>query len=491
MLLSPIASIRSASATARYEALSDAAPFVARYFKVQPQELLLLLGCADALGAVVLGATLFVAPELSDAATYRPLWVSIAAFLVAWAFSALWQDLYGRFTLSTSFRRVLARAVTTCAMAFGILLFLGFTFDVLGQVSRAWLLTWAAAVFLWVGVVRLLWRAYLARVIAGGGCLERAVVFAESQQAAWRIAQSLERESGGHLRVAVAVPLPGLAGAPSLGWVEDAVREGNVDRIIIGRFSGAMRQANMLLGRLAHMTVDVTLLPELDGLQAPLLHVDRIGMLPTVDLDYRPLTHVQAWSKRAEDLVIAGLLTILVAPLLLVVSIAIKLDSPGPVFFRQPRAGFNGRTFTVWKFRTMYAHARDDLAVRQTSRGDKRVTRIGRLLRRTSIDELPQLFNVIAGDMSIVGPRPHALGMTTVGLPLHEAIEDYAARHRLKPGITGWAQINGSRGEVDTLEKLQRRVALDCYYIERWSLVFDLWIIVRTAAMMLFDRDAY
>jgi polysaccharide biosynthesis protein PslA len=491
MLLSPIASIRSVSATTRYHGVAEAAPLVAHYSKVQPQELLFVLCCADVVGAVALGSALFATPEISAAGGFQPLWVSLGGFLVAWAFSAHWQDLYGRLTLSTSFRRMLARTMATCAMAFGILLFLGFALNVLGAVPRSWLLTWSASVFVWVAAVRLGWRAYLSRVLATGGCLERAVVFAESQQSAWRIAQALERESGGHVRVAVATTLPGLSGAPSLDWVEGAIREGHVDRVVVGRFAGAVRHANLLLGRLARMTVDVTVLPDLDGLQAPLLHVDRIGMLPTVDLDYRPLTHVQAWLKRAEDLVLGGLLTVMVAPLLLVVAVAIKLDSPGPVFFRQPRAGFNGRTFTVWKFRTMYAHARDDLAVRQTSRGDKRVTRIGRLLRRTSIDELPQLFNVIGGDMSIVGPRPHALGMTTVGLPLHEAIEDYSSRHRLKPGITGWAQINGSRGEVDTLEKLRRRVALDCYYIERWSLLFDLWIIVRTAAMMLFDRDAY
>jgi lipopolysaccharide/colanic/teichoic acid biosynthesis glycosyltransferase len=161
------------------------------------------------------------------------------------------------------------------------------------------------------------------------------------------------------------------------------------------------------------------------------------------------------------------------------------------VLFRQKRAGLNDQIFQVMKFRTMYAHARDDLALRQTSRGDARVTRVGRFLRRTSLDELPQLLNVLIGDMSLVGPRPHPLGMTSVGVPLHEVTEEYPARHRLKPGITGWAQISGNRGEVDSHEKLRRRVALDCYYIENWSLGLDLWIMLRTALVLFADPNAY
>jgi lipopolysaccharide/colanic/teichoic acid biosynthesis glycosyltransferase len=161
------------------------------------------------------------------------------------------------------------------------------------------------------------------------------------------------------------------------------------------------------------------------------------------------------------------------------------------VFFRQWRAGFHDQRFKLWKFRTMYHHLRDDDAARQTSRTDHRVTRVGRFLRRTSLDELPQLLNVISGEMSLVGPRPHALGMTTTGRPLHEVIVNYSARHRVKPGITGWAQVCGCRGEVTTKEKLHDRVTLDCYYIENWSLAFDLWIMVRTLVFLPFSNGVY
>jgi lipopolysaccharide/colanic/teichoic acid biosynthesis glycosyltransferase len=161
------------------------------------------------------------------------------------------------------------------------------------------------------------------------------------------------------------------------------------------------------------------------------------------------------------------------------------------VFFRQEREGYHNHTFWLWKFRTMYHDRRDPLARRQTSRNDARVTRVGRILRRLSLDELPQLINVMRGEMSIIGPRPHALGMTAVGSALHQVTEDYPARYRLKPGITGWAQVNGCRGEIDTHEKLRRRVYLDCYYIDNWSLSLDLWVMVRTAALLFFDADAY
>lgn len=419
------------------------------------------------------------------------LWFGLASFAVAWPFSAYMQQLYGQRELLGSFRRLMLRTVATCALAFGIVLLCGFGLNVIGSVSRVWLLGWAAAVLGWACLTRFGWRAYWLRRLQSGGCRERALVLAGSEHAARRLAERVEHESNGHIRVAGAATLPGAFDVATFKWLEDIVSHGLIDRVIIGHFAGATAQINALLARLTRLAIDVTLLPELEWVGAPVLRVDRIGALPAIEFDFRPLTPTQTCMKRAEDLLLAGSLTVLVLPVLLLISLAIKLDSPGPVLFRQMRAGFNGRKFQVWKFRTMHAHARDEHAVRQTSRGDSRVTRVGRFLRRTSLDELPQLFNVLVGDMSIVGPRPHALGMTAVGRPLHEVIEEYSARHRLKPGITGWAQINGCRGEVNSHEKLRDRVRLDCYYIENWSLSFDLWIIFRTAAALLGDPDAY
>ena len=188
---------------------------------------------------------------------------------------------------------------------------------------------------------------------------------------------------------------------------------------------------------LARCAVAVTLLPEL-GVEATVHRVDVVDSRPMLDVNVAPLSATGALVKRAEDIVVASLALMLLAPVLIIVAIAIKLNSPGPVFFQQWRLGFHDRRFLMWKFRTMYHERRDEQAIRQTGRDDDRVTGVGRLLRRTSIDELPQLFNVLRGEMSIVGPRPHALGMTTANRPLHEVIADYSSRHRVKPGMTGW-----------------------------------------------------
>ena len=172
-------------------------------------------------------------------------------------------------------------------------------------------------------------------------------------------------------------------------------------------------------------------------------------------------------------------------------AIAIRLDSPGPILFRHLRVGYNGRKFALLKFRSMYEDASDPGAVQQTSRADPRVTRIGRFMRATSLDELPQLINVLRGEMSLVGPRPHALAMTAEGIPVDLAANDYAFRHRVKPGMTGWAQVNGSRGEVSTVAQLARRTELDLWYIQHASVGLDLWILLRTVNIVILNRGAY
>jgi Undecaprenyl-phosphate glucose phosphotransferase len=472
------------------DALSRRPPVI-EFSRIKPHEFWLYFLVSDIAVAVLSAFAIFEGYARPLGYDPKQLWIGLGGFLLAWTFSSYAQELYGRRVLLTGFRQLLLRTAATCALTFGILLLFGFGLNLIGGVSRVWLLTWAATVFAWTGIARVVWRGYTRHRLGRGDCLERAVVLAGSSHAAHRLAETVEQESHGHVRAAAAAALPGTSDGPALDWLEDMVGRGVVDRVIVGHFSGAMAQTNALLARLSRLAIDVTLLPDLDGLVAPVLHVDRIGMLPAIELDSHPLTPVQKFMKRTEDLLLASALIVFLLPLLLVVGVAVKLDSTGPVLFRQARAGFNGRTFRVWKFRTMHAHARDDNAVRQTSRGDSRVTRVGRFLRRTSLDELPQLFNVLTGDMSVVGPRPHALGMTSVGLPLHEVAEEYSARHRLKPGITGWAQVNGCRGEVDSHEKLRARVSLDCYYIENWSLGLDLWIIARTATMLLGDSNAY
>src|SRR6185437_3463072 len=190
----------------------------------------------------------------------------------------------------------------------------------------------------------------------------------------------------------------------------------------------------------------------------------------------RPLSGWASILKQAEDAVLSLLLLFLFLPLMGIIALAVKLDSPGPVFFRQQRFGFNNNPIWIYKFRTMRVAAEEDPQVRQAQRSDPRVTRFGRILRRTSLDELPQLINVLKGEMSLVGPRPHAIAHNEY---YAKCIDRYLHRHRVKPGITGWAQVNGLRGETPTIDAMHARVKHDLFYIENWSIWFDLWILLR------------
>ena len=194
------------------------------------------------------------------------------------------------------------------------------------------------------------------------------------------------------------------------------------------------------------------------------------------------------WLKTVEDVLLAWIFLMIASPLMLLIALLIKLSSQGPVFFKQERQGMNGKKFMVYKFRSMIIHEEECGAVSQAKKNDHRVTAIGRILRRTSLDELPQLFNVLKGDMTIVGPRPHAIAHNEYYKNL---VPSYEERFRVKPGITGWAQINGFRGETDTLEKMERRIEYDVYYIEHWTLLFDLKIIALTLWRGFFHRNAY
>jgi Undecaprenyl-phosphate glucose phosphotransferase len=206
----------------------------------------------------------------------------------------------------------------------------------------------------------------------------------------------------------------------------------------------------------------------------------------------RPIPHWHAVVKRTEDVLVGSCAALLLLPLMLLIALAIKMTSAGPVLFTQTRHGRNNREFEIYKFRSMRLEAAaDDGTIRQTERDDVRVTPLGRVLRATSMDELPQLFNVLAGDMSLVGPRPHAIQMRTAELLGSEIHEHYLHRHRVKPGITGWAQVNGARGATATAAQMERRVELDLHYIEHWSLWLDLRILVMTIGVVMRRTNAF
>lgn len=285
---------------------------------------------------------------------------------------------------------------------------------------------------------------------------------------------------------------PAVGGVPVLGRTSDIIDHRilpYVDRIVISVPPRASGRVAQLLQSLAPVPNPISLLVEDTDDD---IETKAVGRLADFDLmqvaGAAEPTGYLMW-KRALDLTLSVLGVIALAPLLATIAIAIKLDSPGPVFFRQRRHGYLNEEFLVWKFRSMRVEATDHRAARQVTADDDRITRVGRFIRRTSLDELPQIFNIISGEMSIVGPRPHAIGMLTGGAEASKLVETYAHRHRIKPGLTGWAAVNGSRGPVDTPEAVRRRVALDLEYVERRSLWLDIAIILRTAPCLLGDAD--
>ena len=282
-----------------------------------------------------------------------------------------------------------------------------------------------------------------------------------------------------------------ISGVPLLGQMDDLMnweRLPEIDRIVVTITSDARTRVKELIDRLRALPQRVILLLDLDGFDPETESLGEIARSPAAYVSGAPQDLKRAFTKRCSDLFFASALLIAFSPILLLVAVLIRLESPGPIIFRQRRHGFNNQIIRVWKFRSM----RDDPSAaesmqQQTQDQDPRITRIGGFLRKTSIDELPQLFNVLKGEMSLVGPRPHAVGMTSEETAVHSIVGDYAHRHRVKPGITGWAQINGSRGPVHTKALVRDRVRLDMEYINRGSFWFDIYIMIMTAPCLLGD----
>lgn len=262
-----------------------------------------------------------------------------------------------------------------------------------------------------------------------------------------------------------------------------------VDRIVLTVPPSAQGRVRQIMERLRVLPNEISLYLDFDA-QADGAAMDRLASTPLARLAGVRRDERRAFWKRVQDLVIGTVALFLAIPVMAMIALAIRLDSPGPIFFRQRRHGFNNEPITVWKFRSMRQECADHTAERQISAKDERVTRVGRIIRKTSLDELPQIFNVLSGEMSLVGPRPHAIGTKTGEVEASRLVAEYAHRHRLKPGMTGWAQVNGSRGAMETPDDVRRRVALDVEYIERQSFWLDLYIIFVTIPSLLGDSHA-
>ncbi len=281
-------------------------------------------------------------------------------------------------------------------------------------------------------------------------------------------------------------------GLPVLGnfiTLLEYARDQKIDDVVIALPWNADRAFIEIIEKLKEMPVNVYLSTDLIGYDLSFEPVfGDLQQLPILEVIKKPISGWGLIIKSAEDIIFSAIIIIITAPLLIIIAMLIKLDSPGPVFFMQRRLGFNNKEFLIYKFRSMYHSDTDEKIVRQAVKGDPRVTRVGRFIRSTSLDELPQLFNVLNGSMSLVGPRPHAISHN---LEYGQKIRGYFARHRVKPGITGWAQVNGYRGETDAIEKMERRIQYDIYYTDNWSLLFDIKIIIMTLFIVIFSKNAY
>jgi len=282
---------------------------------------------------------------------------------------------------------------------------------------------------------------------------------------------------------------PEAAGA-TLGTLDELaayVNAKRVDLIYITLPMASQPRTVRLLDQLHDTTASIHFVPDIFLFKLIQARIDTLDGMPVVSVCDTPFRGVDGLVKRASDLLLALLLSALALPLMLAIAAGVKLSSPGPVIFRQRRYGLDGREIIVYKFRSMTV-AEDGGVIRQATRTDRRVTRFGAFLRRYSLDELPQFINVLQGRMSVVGPRPHAVAHTEL---YRKLIKGYMFRHKVRPGITGWAQVHGLRGETDTLEKMERRIAYDLDYLRHWSLQLDLWIVLKTVLVVLSGRNAY
>jgi len=393
----------------------------------------------------------------------------------------------------------LTRAIVMWSMTLSVLLLVAFLGKTSETYSRGWALVWFVATPAFLLTARSILHVTATRWVKGGSLARNIVIVGAGNEGKRLIAKlcNLQDKS-------IAIRgvfddrksrLPSsVLGLNVLGTTDDLVRLARrvpVDEVIVALPLGAEERLKSLFFKLKGIAADLRLSIEPVAETFQVRGMSYVGTVPILEIADRPIKHWRAVAKWLEDKVLSGLLLIFLSPVMAVTALLIKLDSHGPIFFVQERFGFNNDVIQVFKFRTMYVDCGDQSGAQRTVQNDPRVTRVGRVLRALSIDELPQLINVLRGDMSLVGPRPHAIAMKAGGRLYCDAVEQYLHRHRVKPGITGWAQVNGLRGEVDTIEKAYARVTHDLFYIEHWSFLLDLRIFLKTVGILVSRDNVY
>ena len=396
--------------------------------------------------------------------------------------------------------RYVGRIIAVWAAVFALLAIAGFFLKVSEDFSRVQFGGWFVSGLLLVVASRFTLALFI-RKWARNGRMERRALIVGGGPAAETLIRSIEQQPYNDIRICGIFDdrndrrSPAIvAGYPKLGNIAELIefaRMARIDMLIVSLPLTAEQRVLSLLKKLWVLPVDIRLSAHSNQLQFRPRAYSFIGSVPMLDIFDKPINDWDSVAKRTFDIVFSLIGIVLFSPIMLATAIAIKLDSKGPVLFKQKRHGFNNEVIEVFKFRSMYADQSDPTAKKTVTKNDPRVTRVGRIIRKTSIDELPQFFNALFGSLSLVGPRPHAVAAQSHNLLYNEVVDGYFARHRVKPGVTGWAQINGWRGEMDTDEKIKMRTEYDLFYIENWSLWFDLKILLLTPIRLLNTENAY
>jgi Undecaprenyl-phosphate glucose phosphotransferase len=450
-----------------------------------------LLRALDVIGVPIAGLIAYVLRYQSITVEFRHALILLLGMVVVANVMTI-IDAYNLAELR-AWRTQLVKVVGGWGVSIAILLAIAFFDKIADQYSRIWIGLWFVFGAALSGAARIGVATYIGRRQRAGG-LTINVAIVGREPFAQQVMDQITWPGDVEVRV-VGIFAPRLA-AIGTGVASDATvagllrlaRKMRIDEIIVHLPEKRDAAFGAMLRKLGELPVNVNLCPDLSDLPISPRKLTVLQQTFMINVFERPLSGWASVLKRAEDIVLSGLLLLFFGPLMLGIALAIKLDSRGPALFRQIRFGFHSNPIIVLKFRTMDAAAATDASVPQARRDDPRVTRVGHFLRRTSLDELPQLLNVLKGDMSLVGPRPHAVAH---GEYYADVIDGYLRRHRVKPGITGWAQVNGLRGETAEIASMHDRVKHDLHYIENWSLKFDLWILLRTVTAGFVHRNAY
>jgi Undecaprenyl-phosphate glucose phosphotransferase len=460
-----------------------------------------IVGIAQAIEALLLatlGFAIFATyVEPGQAAIYMPtIGITVIATNVV-------LNLAGTHRISTyrSFVQQMGRVLAGWSAVFIALMTFAFLFKGSDLVSRVWLVSWYVSGALLLVMFRLSLRQLVQQWTADGKLKRRTVIVGGGHDAEVLV-DSLRASAGADVRLLGLFDdrndersPESVASLPKLGRVSDLLafaRRTRVDLVIVSMPLSAEKRVLEMLTQLWVLPVDIRLSAHMSKLRFTSRAYSYVGEVPVFDMADRPISDWNLVFKWVFDKLVALIALVLLSPVMIGTAIAIKLDSKGPVFFKQKRHGFNNELIEVYKFRSMRTDMTDASAAKLVTKDDPRVTRVGKFIRKTSIDELPQFFNVLRGELSVVGPRPHALQAKADNLLYYEAVEGYFARHKVKPGITGWAQINGWRGETDTVDKIMQRVQHDLYYIENWSILLDVYILIMTpVSLFAKSENAY